>query len=121
MIMLGMMMFGMVALPVGPAFGLESSLDLLEVCSEAMEHVFDHVVRPNQKNVVSDFSRQMPIAQVPGKTHKLYRVLMSDFYKLLCGGLNPQPSSVFQLKTISVGHGDRFRKIEENIFPLICS
>jgi len=52
-----MVMFVMVAVTVSPAFGLESSLDLFEICSEATEHTFDHVIGPNQKNTVSNFSR----------------------------------------------------------------
>ena len=83
-----MMMFVMVAVPVSSTFGLESSLNLCEICSEATEHVFDHVIRPNQKNTVSNFSRQMPIAQVPSKAHQLYRILLSDFYKILGSRLN---------------------------------
>ena len=82
------MMFVMVAVPVSSTFGLESSLNLCEICSEATEHVFDHVIRPNQENMVSNFSRQMPIAQVPGKTNHLCRIFVSDFYKLFGGGQN---------------------------------
>ena len=52
-----MMMFVMVAVPISPAFGLESSLDPFEICSESAEHVFDHVIGSNQKNTVSNFSR----------------------------------------------------------------
>ena len=83
-----MMPLVMVAVPVSPAFGLESSLDLFELCSEATEHVFNHMIGPNQKNTVSNFSRQMPIAQVPGKAHQLCRILVSDFYKLFGSSLN---------------------------------
>ena len=51
-----MMMSVMVAAPVGPAFGLESGPDLFEICSQATEHVFDHVIGPNHKNMVSNLS-----------------------------------------------------------------
>lgn len=57
-----MMVFVMVAMPVRPAFGLESSLDFFEICSEAAEHVFNHVIWPNQENMVSNLGRQMSIA-----------------------------------------------------------
>jgi len=75
-------------MPISPALGLESGPDSVEVRSEAAEHVFDHVIGTNQKHTVSNFSRQMPIAKVPRKTHQLYRVLMSDFYKLLSSSSN---------------------------------
>jgi hypothetical protein len=71
MIMRSVMMLVMVAVTVSAAFGLERGLDRLKICSEAAEHVFDHVVGPNPKKVVSNLRRQMPIAQVPGKAHQL--------------------------------------------------
>jgi hypothetical protein len=45
---------------------------------------------------------------------------MSDFYEVLGSSLNLQPPSIFQLQPISVGHGNRLRKVEKNIVPLIC-
>jgi hypothetical protein len=47
---------------VSAAFGLEGGLHLYKIRSEAMEHILDHVVGPNAKNLVSNFSRQMPIS-----------------------------------------------------------
>jgi hypothetical protein len=47
----------MVAMPVSAAFGLERGLDRLKMCPEAAEHVFDHVVGPNPKNLILNFSR----------------------------------------------------------------
>jgi len=47
---------------VRTAFGLERGLHLYKICSEATEHIFDHVVGSNAKNLVLNFSRQMPIS-----------------------------------------------------------
>ena len=115
-----MMMFVMVAVPVSTALGLESGLDLLQICCEAAEHIFDYVVGSYKKNMVPDFGRQMPITQVPGKTHQLDRVFMSDFYKILRSRLNLQPPSIVQLQPVSFGHCNRFWKIKKNIVSLIC-
>jgi hypothetical protein len=73
---------------VGAAFGLERSLHLYKVCSEAAEHILDDMVGPNAENLVSNFSRQMAIPKMPGKTHKLIGILMSDFNNKLLSGLN---------------------------------
>jgi len=73
---------------VSAAFRLEGGLDLYKIRSEAMKHILDHVVGSNPKNLVSNFSRQMPISQMPGKTHKLIGIFMPDFYNELRGGLN---------------------------------
>jgi ribosomal 30S subunit maturation factor RimM len=74
---------------VGATFGLEGGLRLYKISSEATEHVLDHMVGPNAKNLVSNLSRQMPIAQMPRKAHKLIGIFMSDFDNKLRRGLNP--------------------------------
>jgi hypothetical protein len=89
MIMPTLIMVVMVAVAaVSTAFGLEGGLHLYKLRSEAMEHIFDHMVGPNAKNLVSNFSRQMPISQVPSKAHKLMGIFMPDFDNKLRSGLN---------------------------------
>ena len=58
MMMLIFIMVVMVAVAaVSTAFGLEGGPHFYEIRSEAMEHVLDHMVGPNAKNLVTDFSR----------------------------------------------------------------
>ena len=73
---------------VSAAFGLKGALHLYKIRSEPTEHILDHMVRPDAKNLVSNFSRQMPISQMPGKAHKLIGIFMPDFNNILSGGLN---------------------------------
>jgi hypothetical protein len=54
-------------------------LRLYKIRSEAMEHILNHMVGPNVKNLVSNFGRQMPISQMPSKAHELIEILMPDF------------------------------------------
>jgi hypothetical protein len=104
---------------VSAAFGLEGSTHPDKIRSEAMEHVLDHMVGPNAKNLVSNFSRQMPITQMPGKAHQLNGVFMCDLDNKLGSGLHPQPLPIFKLQAISIGHRNRFRKVEKDTFTLI--
>jgi hypothetical protein len=106
---------------VSAAFGLERDLHPYKVCSEAKEHILDHVVRPNAKNLVSNFSRQMPISQMPREARQLIGIFMSDFDNELCRSLNLEPSAIFKLQTISISHGNRLGKVEQDIFALIRS
>src|SRR5258708_8934669 len=115
-------LFAVVAVAaVRAAFGLEGGLHLHELRSKAMEHILNHVVGPNAKNLVSNFCGQMPVSKVPRKAHKLMRIFMPDFHDQLRSGLNLHPPAVFQLQAISIGHRDRFRKVEKDIFALIRS
>src|SRR5262245_31673046 len=84
-----------------------------------MEHLLDHVIGPNAKNLIANFSRQMPISQIPREAHELVGVLMPDFDDKLRGGFDLQEPSVFKLQGISIGHGNRSRKIEKDIFALV--
>jgi hypothetical protein len=106
---------------VRAAFGLKGCLHLDELRSKTMEHIFDHVVGSNPKNAVSNFSRQVPVSQMPRKAHELMGIFVSDFHNRLRGSLNLQPPPVFQLQAISIGHGNRFRKVKKDILPLVRS
>jgi hypothetical protein len=111
----------MIVPAVRAAFGLKGSLYLHELRSKAMEHIFDHVIGSNPKNVVSNFSRQVPVSQMPRKAQELVRIFVSDFDDRFRSSLNLQPPAVFQLQAISIGHGNRFRKVKKDIFSLVCS
>jgi hypothetical protein len=106
---------------VSAAFGLERDLHLYKICTETKEHVLDHVVGPNAKNLVSNFSRQMPISQMPREASKLVGVFMPDFDNEFCRSLNLEPSTIFELQAISISHGNRLGKVEQDIFALIPS
>ena len=82
---------------VSAAFGLERRLQLYKIRSVSVEYFLDHVIRPNEKNLISNFSRQMPIAQMPGEAYKLIGILMSDFNDRLRSRLDFQPSPIVQL------------------------
>jgi hypothetical protein len=104
---------------VRAAFGLKRCLHLHERCAKAMEHIFDHMVGPNPKNVVSNFGRQMTVSQMPHKAQELMGIFVSDFHNRLRSSLNLEPPAVFQLQAVSIGHSDRFRKVKKDIFSLV--
>jgi hypothetical protein len=106
---------------VSAAFGVEGSLHPYKIRFEAMEHILDHMVRPNAKNLVSDFGGQMPISQMPSKAHELIGVFMPDFDNTLRSGLDLQQPAIIKLQAIAIGHRNRLRKIEKDIFALIRS
>ena len=53
--------------PVRATFGLEGDLNLHEICSKTAEHILDHVVRSNAKDLVSNFRGQMAVSQMPSQ------------------------------------------------------
>jgi hypothetical protein len=122
MMMLLVIMVMMVAVSaIGAAFGLKGGMHFYKIRSEAEEHVLDDMVGANAKDVVSNFCRQMAISQMPSKAYKLMRIFVPDFNNSFGRRLNSKPPPIFQLQAISIGHGNRFAKIEKDIFALICS
>src|ERR1700758_1056595 len=61
----------------------------------------------------------MTISKMPGKAHKLIGVFMSCLNDELSSGLNLQPPPILELQAISIGHRNRFREAEKDIFALI--
>jgi hypothetical protein len=103
------------------AFGLEGDPYLHEIRSETAEHILDHMVGANTKDVVPNFRRQMPVSQMPSKPRELMRIFVSDFDDGLRSGVDLQPPSVVQLQAISIRHCDGLWQVEKDIFPLIRS
>src|SRR4029077_12966606 len=104
---------------VRAAFGLERSIDLLENGAESVKHILDHMVRTDAKAVVSNVGRQMTIAEMPCKAHKLARIFMPHLDNRLRGRLNHEPPPIVKLHTISISHCDSLRKIKKDILALI--
>jgi hypothetical protein len=104
---------------VRAAFGLKRSIAFSENCAEAGKHLFDHMVRPDTESFMANLRRQVTIAEMPRKAHKLARILMPHLHNRLFGCLNHEPSPVVKLHTISISHGDGLWKIEKDILALI--
>src|SRR4029077_5409972 len=104
---------------VGAAFGLKRSVALSENCAEAGKHLFNHMVRPDSEGFMSNLRRQMTIAEMPCKAHKLARIFMPHLDNRLRGRLNHEPPPIVKLHTISISHCDSLREIKKDILALI--
>jgi hypothetical protein len=79
------------------------------------------MIGPDAKNVVSNFSRQVPVSQMPRKVHELMGIFVSDFHNQLRSSLNLQPPAIFKLQAIAICHRDSVWKVEKDIFAMIGS
>ena len=119
MIVIVILIVLMIMTAVCPTLGLERSIDLPENGAESPKHFLDHMVRTDTKGVVSNVGRQMTIAEMPCKAHKLATIFVRDLDDRFRGRLNHEPPPIIKLHTIPISHGDRFRKIEKDILSLI--
>ena len=104
---------------VGATFGLKWSSHFHKLCSEALEHGFDHVIGSDVKNRATDLCWQMPVPQMPCETRELPGIFMFDLYNKLRSRLYFEPSPVIQPQPVSIRHGYGFSQIEEDLFALI--
>jgi hypothetical protein len=104
---------------VGTAFRLERDLQLYKLGSEAMEHVLDHMIPTNAKNPIENFSRQVPISQMPRKAHELIGITVPYLDNRLRSGLHHEQSPIFKLQGVPVSHCNRFRQIQKHVLALI--
>jgi hypothetical protein len=104
---------------VRAAFGLESCQKLHSCRSEAAQHVFDDVIRPNPKSIAADLGRHMTVAEMPRESRELTRLRVSDVDNGLGRRSNDEPRPVIELHAVSIGHRDRSGQIEQYLVALI--
>src|SRR5262245_2967314 len=91
---------------IGAALRLEGRLPLHEGRSEAAQHVFDHVIRPDTKALTADRGRHMAVAEVPGEPHQTTGIVMRDVDHRLRGREDEEPPPVVELQAIAMAHRD---------------
>jgi hypothetical protein len=114
-----MVMMLAVVSAVSTTFGLKRGVYFHELCAEAAEHMLDDMVGSNAENLIPNFSWQMPVSEVPSQARKLVGIFVPNFDNMLGSSLNHQPSPIFKLQTISIGHRNSFRKVQKDIFAFV--
>ena len=63
---------------VSATFGLKSCLNLMDACSETLQHFFNHVVGADSERIFANLRRQMAISKMPGESHQLMAIFVPD-------------------------------------------
>jgi len=71
---------------IGAALGVERRLDLDHPRAQPLHHLRDDVVAPDPQSAPRDLRRQMAVAEMPGETNQMLRVVTSDFQERLGRG-----------------------------------
>ena len=104
---------------IGTPFRLERGPHPYKIRAQGKEHILNHMVRPNAKDIASNFSGQMTISQMPSEPRKLIGFFVPDLDNRLSSRLNLQQSPILKLQTVSISHRNRFWKVEKNFLTLI--
>jgi hypothetical protein len=108
MMVLDIAMVVMLALPaaVSSTFWLKGCPHPRQLRAQALEHALNHMVGAYAQQRLPDFSRQVTIPQMPGKSHQLKWLPMLDLEDRLRSRADRQPSPVVELQPIAIRHRD---------------
>lgn len=110
-----MMCVAVLTAAVRSAFGLKGRFNLQQVGSKATEHVLDHVIGPDKKEILSNLRRKVAISQMPGEPCQLMAIRVPDLDKWFGSGSDHDPTAVIELQPIAISHCDCFGKVEKNL------
>jgi hypothetical protein len=68
---------------IGATFGIEWRIDLQDTRAKTLDHLLDDVISPDPQALGHDLGRQMPVAEMPGQTHQMERILSANFKQRL--------------------------------------
>jgi len=105
---------------IGTALGIERRLDLDDARAQSAHHILDHVIATNPQMPSGDLDRQVTVAEMPGNTDELKRVVAADFGQRLGGRHDLDKPAVIQHQRVAAAQGDGFGQIEQERQPA-CS
>src|SRR5215467_564285 len=68
---------------VSAAFGLKGFFDLVDCCSETLQHFLNHVVGPDAQGIFANLGGQVAVSKMPGESHQLMPVFVPYFHQRL--------------------------------------
>lgn len=118
MIMMGVLVIR-VAMPmrlgrlISPAFRLEARLDDLDARPQPARHLLQHAIARSADTVGEQLCRHMPVAEMPGKTRQVMRVLRDDLRHRLLRRDHSHNATVIQREPIAVLQPGGFGQVEQ--------
>src|ERR1700745_1299586 len=92
----------MIMVAVSAALRLKTGLHVFKIRSKAVKHILNHMIRPNTKNVVSDFCWQMTVSEMPRDAHEALEIFMPDLNKRFSSRSDLQPPAVIELEALAL-------------------
>jgi len=63
------MMLVAVAAAIGATLRLKGCFDTFELGPETLQHLFDHMIRPDVEGTIANLGWKVPISKMPGEPH----------------------------------------------------
>jgi hypothetical protein len=106
---------------IGTTLGLEGARYNGRCAPKAADHFSQHMIIFEIERVRSQFTRRMPIANMPGGFEKAQRVFGTHFKQGLRGRFDENQISIFKFHGIAIIQHGRFVKIEQKFESLFTA
>jgi hypothetical protein len=89
--------------------------------AQTLDHLLDHMVRPNADPVTQQLHRQMPVAEMPRDSHKLAIVMRVNLQQRFRTRPNPDNPAILQREPVTIPQAHGLRKIDQQVFAALGS
>jgi hypothetical protein len=102
---------------IGTTFGIERRLDLDDARAEALHHSLDDMIAPDPQRLAHDLRRQMTIAEMPGETNQMERIVTADFEQWLRRRHDFDETPILQNQRIAAAQRYGSLEVEQEFEP----
>jgi hypothetical protein len=102
---------------IGAPLRIEWRLDLDRSGPQPLHHRLNHVIAPDAQTFRCDLCRQMTIAEMPGDTNQMLRILAADFHQRLGRRNHFDQPAIFKRQGVTAPQRDRLFQIEQEFEP----
>ena len=111
---MGVVMAKCPAVAVGTTLRAKRRRDFPHFSAQLLQHACQHLVPAQPQRIRQNFTRGMPIANVPGDTGQVFRAHLDQ---RLRRGLHCHLAAPFQHQRVSIVKRRGFRKVHQDICP----
>lgn len=98
---------------IGTALRLEGRFDHLDGGAKATRHLLQHVVAGDADAIREKLRRHMAVAEMPGESRQMMRVLRHDLRHRLLGRHHPHDAPIFEREAVTILQPRRLDEVEQ--------
>lgn len=98
---------------IGTALRLEGRFDHLDGGAKTTRHLLQHVVAGDADAIREKLRRHMAVAEMPGESRQMMRVLRHDLRHRLLGRHHPHDAPIFEREAVTILQPRRLDEVEQ--------
>jgi len=102
-----------VAVAIGPAFGIEGCLDVLDPRPQPLEHGAQGMIATDQQDILDDLRRTVPVTEMPGQLQQMFPVVSGNPVELFRHCPDRDDAAVVEDQPFTVAQKPGFLEVEQ--------